>query len=63
MVRASPRFGDWTLEEKTEVESAPTVSTGTAFKQMSGRQKMRFICKLVVCIVTFGMAFPHVMND
>jgi hypothetical protein len=36
---------------------------GTPFKQMSGRRKALFICKLALCILTFGMAFPNVMAD
>jgi len=33
------------------------------FKQMSGSQKTVFILKLAVCIVSFGMIFPNLMND
>jgi hypothetical protein len=36
---------------------------GTPFKQMKPFQKGFFIFKLVVCILTFGMAFPNVMSD
>jgi hypothetical protein len=36
---------------------------GTPYAQMTGAQKVRFILKLAVCIMTFGMAFPNVMND
>ena len=38
-------------------------SRGTPYKQMSSPQKALFIAKLVVCILTFGMAFPNVMSD
>jgi hypothetical protein len=33
------------------------------FKQMSGGQKAVFILKLAVCILSFGMVFPNLMND
>jgi len=33
------------------------------YKQMSGGQKTVFILKLAVCIVSFGMIFPNIMND
>lgn len=33
------------------------------FKEMSGGQKTVFILKLAVCIVSFGMIFPNIMND
>lgn len=36
---------------------------GTKFKDMSPQQKVVFILKLTVCILTFGMAFPNVMSD
>jgi len=36
---------------------------GLPFKKMDRRQKIVFILKLSVCIITFGMAFPHVMSD
>ncbi len=36
---------------------------GTPYKQMTPRQKFRFVVKLVVCILSFGMLFPNVMSD
>jgi len=36
---------------------------GTPYAQMKPQQKMLFIVKLALCIVTFGMAFPNVMSD
>ncbi|HYL89304.1 MAG TPA: hypothetical protein VEU32_11155 [Burkholderiales bacterium] len=36
---------------------------GTPYKEMQPRQKFFFICKLVICILTFGLAFPNVMGD
>jgi hypothetical protein len=36
---------------------------GTKYKDMSPSQKVRFILKLAVCILTFGMAFPNVMSE
>jgi hypothetical protein len=30
---------------------------------MSAGRKALFICKLALCILTFGMAFPNVMAD
>ena len=35
----------------------------TPFGQMTTGQKVRFVAKLVVCILTFGFAFPNVMGD
>ena len=36
---------------------------GTPYAQMSPTRKALFILKLVISIVTFGMAFPNVMSD
>ena len=42
--------------------SAPK-ERGTPFKKMSGGRKTLFVCKLIISIVTFGLAFPNVMAD
>jgi hypothetical protein len=39
------------------------MAQGTPYAKMSGQQKIRFICKLAVCILTFGFVFPNVMAD
>ena len=36
---------------------------GTKFGDMTRTQKMIFISKVVVCVCTFGFAFPNVQND
>jgi len=36
---------------------------GTPYDQMSTQQKVKFVMKLVVSILTFGFAFPNVMGD
>src|SRR5438128_6871536 len=36
---------------------------GTPYKQMNPKQKLKFILKLAICILTFGIAFPNVMSD
>jgi hypothetical protein len=35
----------------------------TPYAQMSSKQKVRFILKLAVCILTFGFVFPNIMGD
>jgi hypothetical protein len=39
------------------------VTTPTPFKEMSTGRKAVFILKVFVCILSFGMVFPNVMND
>ena len=36
---------------------------GTPYKEMNQSQKIKFILKVIVCVLTFGMAFPNVMGD
>ena len=36
---------------------------GTPFKAMKPLAKAFFVFKVVVCVLTFGMAFPNVMAD
>jgi hypothetical protein len=33
------------------------------FKEMSAKQKVVFVLKIAVCIVSGGMIFPNVMHD
>ena len=42
---------------------ARTADKPVRFKQMSPGQKLVFICKLVVSIVSFGFIFPNLMSD
>ena len=36
---------------------------GTPYNEMTSSQKVKFILKVIVCVLTFGMAFPNVMGD
>jgi hypothetical protein len=36
---------------------------GTPYAEMTGEQKVKFILKVIVCVLTFGMVFPNVMGD
>jgi hypothetical protein len=36
---------------------------GTPYSEMKPMQKVLFVLKLAVCIITFGLAFPNVMGD
>jgi len=35
----------------------------TPYAEMSKEQKVKFVLRLVVCIITFGFVFPNVMGD
>ena len=36
---------------------------GTPYREMNRSQKVKFVLKVIVCVLTFGMAFPNVMSD
>ena len=36
---------------------------GKPYAEMTRNQKIRFVAKLALCILTFGFAFPAVMSD
>jgi hypothetical protein len=52
----------WIMEKRTKGD-VKKADEGTPFKKMTRNQKVIFILKLSVCIMTFGLAFPHVMSD
>ncbi len=49
--------------KKAAQGSAATARTSTPYKDMTPDQKLKFICKLAICIISFGMIFPNVMSD
>ena len=43
--------------------SAATAIKSVSFKEMSPRQKVVFICKLTISILSFGFLYPHLWSD
>jgi hypothetical protein len=43
--------------------SAATAKPSLKFAQMTSRQKVVFILKLAVCILSFGFIFPGITSD
>lgn len=43
--------------------SAATVAPSMKFKNMSILQKLTYIGKAALCILTFGFAFPNIFMD
>ena len=33
------------------------------YAEMTGSQKLRFVAKLAICILTFGFVFPNIMGE
>ena len=50
-------------KEKQQRHDASQKQQGTAYKDMTADQKVKFILKVIACVLTFGMAFPNVMGD
>lgn len=51
------------MQEPSPFQKAPAYSTGLKFAQMTRKQKFIFVAKVVICVGTFGFAFPNVQND
>jgi hypothetical protein len=51
------------MKESTPFVQVLKHSGGRKFADMTGTQKLVFIGKLIVCIATFGFAFPNVQHD
>ena len=48
---------------QTKFVKTTEVSRGKKFADMTRRQKIVFVAKVVACVATFGFAFPNVQND
>jgi hypothetical protein len=49
--------------EKTAFQKPLEQDRGIKFANMTRAQKWVFVAKVVVCVATFGFAFPNVQND
>ena len=43
--------------------SAATAQQSPKFSEMSRGQKVKFILKVVVCMLSFGFIFSHVLSE
>ena len=50
-------------EKSKSVDSSRPKTLGTPFKDMPSATKIRWVLKLVVCVMSFGFIFPNVMSD
>ena len=50
-------------QRKATQAAAGTARKPTPYKEMKTDQKLKFIFKLAICIISFGMIFPNVMSD
>jgi hypothetical protein len=59
----NPTGVDMSEQKQAAQGSAATARTSIPFKDMTPDQKLKFIFKLAICIISFGMIFPNVMSD
>jgi len=50
-------------EKSTPFQKVVEQDRGMKYADMTGTQKAIFVSKVVVCVCTFGFAFPNVQND
>ena len=50
-------------EPKPPSQTAQPTHRGHKFSDMQPKQKFIWILKVIVCVLTFGFAFPGVMED
>ncbi|HZS69269.1 MAG TPA: hypothetical protein VFA72_19340 [Burkholderiales bacterium] len=51
------------MKEPTPFVKPLEQSSGRKFADMTASQKCIWVAKLIVCIATFGFAFPNVQSD
>ena len=52
-----------TGRQPTEFQKVIPQDRGMKYADMTRMQKVIFVSKVVVCVCTFGFAFPNVQND
>ena len=50
-------------EGKPAQGSAASVAPGVKFKDMGFFQKLAYVGKVTLCVLTFGFAFPNILSD
>jgi len=51
------------MKTPTPFQKTAERDRGIKFDDMTSRQKYIFVAKVVICVCTFGFAFPNVQND
>ena len=51
------------MKKSTPFQPVAQFSMGTKFADMTRRKKVVFVAQLILCIVTFGFAFPNVQSS
>ena len=51
------------MQDPTKFHPVLAHSMGTKFADMTRRRKLIFLGQLILCIATFGFAFPNVQSS
>jgi hypothetical protein len=51
------------MDKQSPFNKPLTYDGGKKFASMTHVQKWIFVTKLVICVATFGFAFPNIQND
>jgi hypothetical protein len=50
-------------EKQAAQGSAATAQRALKFDEMKPMQKVKHVCKVALCILSFGFIYPHAMMD
>jgi hypothetical protein len=50
-------------DPKQAAQGSAATAQRLKFHEMSPGQKMKFVLKLVVCMISFGFLYPHILID
>lgn len=51
------------MSEQKKASQGARARKSIPYRDMKPDQKLKFIVKLAICIISFGMIFPNVMSD
>jgi hypothetical protein len=51
------------MDKPSPFDKVSTYSMGTKFADMTRLQKFVFVGKVLICVATFGFAFPNVQSS
>ena len=50
-------------KEKEAAQGSAAAESGKKFKEMDGSEKLKFVGKVFVFLLTAGFAYPHILQD
>jgi len=50
-------------EEKQAAQGSAATAQRTKFDEMKPFQKVKHVCKIALCVLSFGFIYPHIMSE